>query len=165
MQRTDFSLLVLRVVFGTFLAWHGVNKVRNGIEGTAGWFGSIGMRWPRAQARTAAATEVAGGLLFAAGLLTPLASAMVIATMIIAIVTVHWRVGFFIFLPGGGWEYCASIAVLAAAVSVAGPGKASLDHAAGILSGTGWGVAGVATGAAASVIHLLVSWRRPGGTQ
>lgn len=164
MQRIDTALLLLRIVFGLFLAWHGVNKVRSGIAGTAGWFGSIGMKWPGLQARTAAATEIIGGLMFAFGFLTPLAGSAIIATMLVAIVTVHWRVGFFIFLPGGGWEYCASIAFVAAAVSIAGPGRWSLDHAIGILAGTTAGVSGVALGVLAGVLHLSATWRRSGGT-
>ena len=33
--------------------------------------------------------------------------------MTVAIVVAHWKVGFFIFKPNQGWEYCASIAVTA----------------------------------------------------
>ena len=60
-QSANLSLFLLRVVFGTFLVAHGVNKVKGGIRGTAGWFGSIGMRWPLAQAVLAAATEIGAG--------------------------------------------------------------------------------------------------------
>lgn len=162
MDSTDTALLILRSVFGLFLALHGVNKVRNGLSGTAGWFASIGMRRPRLQARAAVVTEIGGGLLFAFGLLTPVAAAMIIGTMLVAIVTVHWRVGFFIFLPGGGWEYCASIAAVAAAVATAGPGNASLDHATGIHAGAAWGVAAVLVGALGAALHLALTWRRPG---
>ena len=111
----DFGMLVLRVVFGLFLAYHGYNKVfgPGGLTGTTGWFGSIGMRWPRWQARIAATTEVGAGVLLAAGLLTPLAPPAMIGVMVVAIVVAHWKVGFFIFKPNQGWEYCASIAVAA----------------------------------------------------
>ncbi len=127
-------MLVLRIVFGLFLVAHGANKVfgGNGLKGTAGWFGSIGMKWPRWQARLAAATEIGAGLMFAGGLLTPLAAAGMVALMIVAIWTVHWKVGFFVFRPNQGWEYCASIAVVAFVVALAGPGEWSLDHAFGI---------------------------------
>ena len=49
----NFGVLVLRLVFGLFLAYHGYNKVfgGGGLAGTARWFGSIGMRWPQWQAR------------------------------------------------------------------------------------------------------------------
>ena len=69
------------------------------------------MRWPQWQARLAATTEIGAGLLMALGLLTPLAAAGMIGVMMVAIVVDHWKVGFFIFKPNQGWEYCASIAV------------------------------------------------------
>ena len=87
MHQPDLALLLLRGVFGVFLAYHGYNKVfgGNGLQGTAGWFGSIGMKWPLWQARAAAATEIGAGLLFAAGLLTPFAAAGIVAVMVVAI--------------------------------------------------------------------------------
>jgi len=107
----DAGILILRVIFGLFLAYHGYNKFFGaaGLAGPAQFFESMGMRWPRWQARLAATTEVASGLLLAAGLLTPLAAAGMIGLMLVAIVADHWKVGFFIFLPNQGWEYCASI--------------------------------------------------------
>ncbi|MFI0525700.1 MAG: DoxX family protein, partial [Ilumatobacteraceae bacterium] len=86
MQQLDVGLLVLRAVFGVFLAYHGYNKFAGpgGLKGTTGWFGSIGMKWPAWQARLAATTEVGAGVLLAAGLLTPLAAAGVIGVMVVA---------------------------------------------------------------------------------
>ena len=57
---------------------------------------SIGMRWPALQARLAAATEITTGLLFAAGLLTPLAAAGMIGVMTVAFWAAHRHNGFFI---------------------------------------------------------------------
>lgn len=159
MQPVDIALLLLRIVFGIFLAAHGVNKIRSGIDGTARWFASIGMRAPAVQARTAAFVEIVSGLLLCAGLLVPLASAAVVGTMLVAIVTVHWKVGFFIFLPNGGWEYCASIAAVAAAVATSGPGRASVDHALGLHTGWWGGALAAGLGAVAAALHLAVSWR------
>ena len=86
MDPSTSALLVVRLVFGLGLAYHGYNKVfgGGGWRAPPGWFGSIGMKWPALQARLAAATEVAG-LLFAAGLLTPLAAAGMIGVMTVAI--------------------------------------------------------------------------------
>jgi len=107
------------------MAWHGLNKVRGprGIAGTAGWFGSIGMRSPMLNARLAATTEIAAGVALAAGLATPIAAAAIVGMMTVAIITVHWKVGYFVFLPNQGWEYCAAIAVSAAAVALVGAGS------------------------------------------
>lgn len=159
-QSVNLALLLLRVVFGVVLVAHGVNKVKGGIRGTAGWFGSIGMRWPLAQAGLAAATEIGAGLLLAVGLLTPLAAAGMIGVMVVAIVVAHLKAGFFVFRPGQGWEYCASIATVALAVGIAGPGEWSLDHAIGwhpsaSFSGLVAGVGGVV----AAGLQLAVSWR------
>jgi len=130
-DQLNLALLVLRLVFGLFLAYHGYNKFFGGgrLPGTARWFGSIGFTAPKLQALLAASTEVGAGVLLAAGLLTPLAAAAVIGVMVVAIVSSHWKVGFFIFKEGGGWEYCASIAVAAFAIGTIGAGEWSLDEA------------------------------------
>jgi putative oxidoreductase len=151
----DLALLVVRLVFGLFLAAHGYNKVfgGGGLAGTARWFGSIGMRWPQLQARLAAFTELGAGLLFAAGLLTPLGAAGMIGVMTVASYAAH-RGNFFVFKEG--WEYTASIAVAAWAVATIGPGDISVDHAVGLdwEAWDGWigaviaGVVGVAGAAA-----------------
>jgi len=130
-DHVNLALLILRLVFGLFLAYHGYNKFFGGgrLPGTARWFGSMGFRAPRLQALLAASTEVGAGVLLAAGLLTPLAAAGVIGVMVVAIVSAHWKVGFFIFKEGGGWEYCASILIAAFAIGAIGAGEWSLDHA------------------------------------
>ena len=162
MPQLDLALLVLRVVFGVFLAYHGYNKVfgGGGLSGTASWFGSIGMKWPLWQARLAASTEIGAGLLFAAGLITPFAGAGIIGLMIVAIVVAHWKVGFFIFKPNQGWEYCASIAVVAFAVSMIGGGRWSLDHALDI-EFPGWCGAAIAAtvGIGGALAQLTLSYR------
>ena len=164
MPQFDLGLLVLRVVFGLFFAYHGYNKMfgKGGIKGTVGWFAAIGMKWPGAQARIAAVTEMGAGVLLAAGLLTPLAAAGIIGVMVVAIVVAHWKVGFFVFLPNQGWEYCASIAVAAWAIATVGPGRYSLDHVFGwVGEPTAWTGAIVAAmlGVGAAVGQLLVSYR------
>lgn len=166
MQQLDLGLLLLRLVFGVFLAYHGYNKVfgGGGLAGTARWFGSIGMRWPLWQARVAAATEIGAGLMFAAGVLTPLAAAGMVGVMVVAIVVEHWKVGFFIFKPNQGWEYCASIAVVAIAVGTMGAGRWSLDRALD-LELTGWTGAIVVcvAGIGGAITQLAISYR-PKGT-
>lgn len=161
-DQLNLGLLVLRLVLGLFLAYHGWNKVfgGGGLKGTAGWFGSIGMKWPALQARLAAATEIGAGVMLAAGLLTPLAAAGIIGVMVVAIVVAHAKVGFFVFLPNQGWEYCATIALGALSVGIIGPGEWSLDGAldlwfdgwSGLLIAAGVGLAGAA-------LQLATSYR------
>ncbi len=161
-DQMNAGLLLLRLCLGLFLAYHGYNKVfgGGGLKGTASWFGSIGMKWPQWQARLAAATEIGAGLLLAVGLLTPLASAGVIGIMVVAIVVAHAKVGFFVFLPNQGWEYCATIAVGALAVGTTGPGDWALDNTFG-LSFDGWSgsVIAVVVGIGGAVVQLLSSYR------
>lgn len=166
MNAPDIALLVLRVFFGLSLAAHGYNKFfgSGGLSGTAGWFGSIGMRWPKWQARMAATTEMGAGLLLALGLATPLAAAGFIGVMLVAIVVAHRKNGFFVFKPGQGWEYCASIAVVAFAIGTIGAGKYSIDHAIDkdVQEWTGALIAGV-LGVGGAIAQLAVSYRPPKG--
>ena len=97
--------------------------------------------------------------MFAAGFLTALSASAIVAVMTVAIVTVHARVGFFIFLPDGGWEYCASIATVAAAVAVGGAGRLSIDHLLGTGTGPAAGVVMVLAGVLLASVHLAASWR------
>lgn len=158
MSRFDVAVLLLRVSFGLSMTYHGINKVRrNGLSGTSSWFASIGMKMPRLQAKAAASTEIIAGLLLAVGLLTPLASTMFVSLMVVAIWTVHWKVGYFIFLPNGGWEYCASIIVVASAIGIVGPGQMSLDDVFGLSSS--WGIVAFPFGVLAAMCHLALSYR------
>ena len=158
MNRFDVALLLLRSTFGLSMAYHGFNKVRrNGLVGTTGWFASIGLKWPHLQARVAAYTETMAGLLLTLGLLTPIACVSFVSLMIVAIVTVHWKVGYFIFLPNGGWEYCASIAVVATAIGLLGPGKYSVDETIHLSEDFGLWVLPV--GIALALCHLFLTYR------
>lgn len=158
----NVGLLLLRLCLGLFLALHGYNKIfgANGLSGTAAWFAGIGFRWPEMQARLAAATEIGAGLLFALGLLTPVAGAGMIGIMVVAIVVAHWRVGFFVFLPGQGWEYCATIAIGSLAVSVIGPGAFSIDELIGFAP-TGWesGTIAAVVGVGSALLQLSLAYR------
>jgi len=161
-DQLNLGLLILRLCLGLFLAYHGYNKVfgGGGLKGTAGWFGSIGMKWPQWQARLAAATEIGAGLLLAVGLVTPLAAAGVIGIMVVAIVVAHAKVGFFVFLPNQGWEYCATIALGSLAVGTMGAGAWSLDNAVDF-SFDGWSglVITASVGVAGALIQLATSYR------
>jgi putative oxidoreductase len=160
----NLGLLLLRLCLGLFLAYHGYNKFFGGgrIPGTTRWFASMGMKWPRAQALLAACTEIGAGVMFAAGFLTPLAAAGIIGVMVVAIVTEHWKVGFFIFKPNQGWEYCATIAIGALSVATIGAGEWSIDHAIDLDVQDWWGlaIAGI-VGVGGAVLQLATSYRPP----
>ena len=129
----NLGLLLIRVTLGVTLAAHGYNKFFAGgrIPGTAGWFDSMGMKPNgKVHAILAASTEVGAGILFALGLLTPLAAAGFVGLMVVAAWTVHRSSGFFIVK--GGWEYNLVLAVVPVGVALIGPGEHSLDWALGL---------------------------------
>jgi putative oxidoreductase len=146
----NLALLVLHVVIGVLFFAHGVQKVFGwfggyGIDGTAGFMESIGMRPGKLHAWASGLAETIGGLLLALGLLTPIASAMVIAVMVTAIITVHGTKGF--FSSDGGYEFNLILIAVAFALAGVGPGKWSLDHALGIdWTGTGWALIALGAG-------------------
>ena len=61
----NLALLVFRCGIGAVMLAHGINHIWNGgklvIDGTAGWFESMGMRPPLVQAWLASITEIAAG--------------------------------------------------------------------------------------------------------
>jgi putative oxidoreductase len=120
---------------------------------------SLGFRPGRLHATLVGATEMSAGVLLVLGLLTPLASAMVIGVMMVAVATVHLPKGF--FLEKGGFEYNLVVAAAALCLAFVGPGAFSLDHAFGIAwAGGSWGTSALIVGLAAGGIALLV--RNPG---
>ena len=136
---------------GGYFVAHGTQKLfgwfnGHGIEATAGMFGQLGLRPPKAHAFAAGAAETGGGLGLLLGAATPLASSAIIATMLTAIRTVHWRNG--PFNQDQGYEY--NLVLIAAAVALAetGPGSPSIDAARGSkMHGPGWAVLALLLGA------------------
>jgi putative oxidoreductase len=126
----SLGLLIIRLVFGLTLAAYGTQKLLGwfggyGLAGTAGFFDSIGIKPGRTMAFLAGAAEICGGLLFALGLLTPLAAAIMTVTMLVAIFTVTGKKGYWI--TASGCEYNVAIIVVAVGVALAGPGSLALD--------------------------------------
>lgn len=70
-------------------------------------------------------SEFIGGAMFALGLLTPLAGIVIAGTMVVAILKVHGKNGY--WLTKGGYEYCLATLVVAIAVALTGAGQYSLD--------------------------------------
>ncbi|MGY4099798.1 DoxX family protein [Nocardia sp. R16R-3T] len=156
----DIGLLLLRVVFGGLLAAHGSQKLFGWFNG-AGWranaatFDSMGYNPGKLFGTLAGLSEFTGGLLLVLGLLTPLASAIVLGTMINA-VNATWGGG---LLSGKGYEMPLLFAAAGAVVAFTGPGKFSLDHGRPWQrQGVVWGVAAIVVAVIAAMVTLILKW-------
>jgi putative oxidoreductase len=152
----DVALLVLRVIVGALFAAHGAQKLfgwfgGHGLTGTGRFFESVGIKPGRPAAAAAGLAELIGGLMFAAGLLTPVAAALIIAVMTAAIARVHWRQG--LWVTEGGAEYSLVLITVAFAVTATGPGDLSLDQALGVDAvGLDWALGALITGLLAGLV-------------
>ena len=160
----NLGLLILRVVVGPVFAFHGFAKIFRGgrLEGTAGWFDSMGMRPGHVHARFAAFGELATGTCLALGLLTSFAGLGLVALMSVAVWTVHKGKG--LLVTKDGWEYNLVLATIGVTVATLGPGEWSLDDAIGIdLNGT-TGLLIALVGGVAAAAGLLATFYRPPAT-
>jgi putative oxidoreductase len=157
----DVASLVLRAAIGGTMIAHGVKHGRT-LEGTAGWFGSIGFKQPKLQAAASAAVEVGAGSALLAGAATPLAASAVVGTLAVAARSVHLQNGFFI--TGEGYEYVLNLSTAAVALAAIGPGKFSVDRLLGLdgkLTPAQRAALAAGVGLAAAAAQLAVFWERP----
>jgi putative oxidoreductase len=146
----DAGSLVLHGLVGLLFVGHGAQKLfgafgGHGLEGTAGMMDSLGFKPGRLHALASGSAEFAGGILLALGLLVPLAAALIIAVMLVAIVSVHLKKG--IWNQNGGIELPLVYGAIAFALTAVGPGDVSLDSAFGLdLAGLGWALGALAVG-------------------
>jgi putative oxidoreductase len=150
--------LIARVTIGGLFVGHGTQKLFGwfggpGPEGTAQMMENLELRPGHRHARAAGMAETAGGAMLALGALTPVAGALLSATMFTAIRKVHLARG--LWNSGGGYEYNVTLIASIAGLIDGGPGSPSVDHALGIdRTGSGWALASVAAGAAGSALAI-----------
>jgi putative oxidoreductase len=131
----NVALLILRVVVGILFMGHGAQKLFGvfgglGLAGFADWLQGLGLRPARVWAIVAGVCEFGGGLLFALGLITPIAALALLAVMLMAVATVYWTKG--LWVTKGGYEYNLVLSAIAVALALAGPGIYALDYVFGI---------------------------------
>ncbi|MFD0403658.1 DoxX family protein [Kitasatospora sp. NPDC127121] len=155
----DAGLLLLRLVLGLTMAAHGSQKLfgwfgGGGIDGTGQFFTMSGYPAGNAMAVVAGLTETLGGLALAVGLLTPLAGAAIVGTMVNAI-AVTWGGGF--FAPKGS-EYELLLTAGAAALALTGPGRYAVDRFLPVLRAhrLAYGAAAVLVGLVTAGVILLL---------
>ena len=159
MLSKDIGLLMVRVVAGLTMAAHGTQYLfgwfgGGGLAGAATFFSRSGYQHADLMAVIAGLSETLGGLGLTVGLLTPLAAAAIVGTMVNAM-AVKWSGGFF---APRGVEYELLMAVAVAAVAIAGPGRFAVDRFVPVLRDhrIRYGVTGVALGIVVAVLTLVL---------
>jgi len=124
-RQIDAALTLLRVVLGITFIMHGGQKLFvYGLDGVAGSFAQMGIPAANLMGPFVAFVEFFGGIAIVLGLLTRLAALGVGATMVVAILTVHLKAGFF---NPGGVEFPLSLLGTAITLAITGAGAFSLD--------------------------------------
>lgn len=155
----DAGLLIVRLALGLTVAAHGAQKLfgwfgGGGLEGTGQFFAMSGYPSGKTMALIAGLSETLGGLGLVLGLLTPLAGAAALGTMINAM-AVKWGGGFF---APAGVEYELLLAATAAGLALTGPGRLAVDRRLPVLRAHRLlhGIAAVVLAAVIAGLVLLV---------
>ena len=119
------GITVLRLVVGIIYTVHGLQKlVVYGFAGVSKNFAALGLPFPDVSAVVVTLLEFIGGLLLIAGLFSRPAAVLLAIEMLVAILAVHLKAGF--FLPGG-FEYPLALLAADIALALTGPGAFALD--------------------------------------
>jgi putative oxidoreductase len=94
MLAARWALFPLRLVVGYGFVAHGLAKWGRGPAGFGKLLHQIGVPFPVPTAWAVTLLEVFGGLALLAGLFVALASVPLLCSMLVAMVTIHWRYGF-----------------------------------------------------------------------
>lgn len=117
----SIGVSLLRIHFGIILLAHGWLKVYVfSIAGTVGYFASIGL--PPIIAYLVIFGELVGGLALILGIQTRLAAALAVPIVFGAAV-MNGGNGWLHSASGGGWEYAASLTVIAVSLAIMGSGQ------------------------------------------
>jgi putative oxidoreductase len=114
----NVALLALRLVAGLAFVLHGWPKAKDP-------FGWMGPGTPAILQALAVLSELGGGVGWMLGFLTPLASAAIACTMVVAICH-HAFVNGDPFL--GGYELATIYLAIALVLATIGPGRLAVDH-------------------------------------
>jgi putative oxidoreductase len=157
------GLFLIQLTVGALVFGHGAQKLLGwfggfGLDGTAGYMESIGLRHGRLMAGVGGANEMLGGALVATGLFMPLGAALIGAAMVVASRTDHRGKGLWIWNYGS--EHVLTNAAVVVGLAIAGPARWSLDNAIGWdVHGLGWGI-GAAAAALVGGGSVIALFRR-----
>ncbi|MEV6816272.1 DoxX family protein [Micromonospora sp. NPDC051296] len=123
----DVGVLLARIGVGIVFFAHGWQKlVTNGVDGTAAFFGQVGVPLPTTSAWFATGVELLGGAALILGAAVPVAGVLLALQMIGAFVFVHAGNG--LFVDQGGYELVLTLAAASLLLAAVGAGRFSLDH-------------------------------------
>jgi putative oxidoreductase len=117
------GLLILRLVLGIIMLYHGWPKLTN-LGGTIEGFSGMGIPLPALAAVFATVAEIVGGLLILVGAFTDIAGLLFAIDMLGAIIFVHAKNGF--SAANGGVEFPLALLAMALTVALVGPGQYSV---------------------------------------
>jgi putative oxidoreductase len=160
---SDVGVLIVRLAVGLTFAAHGVQKILGwwGGPGFAGWTAGIvrmGLRPAPFWAAFSAGVELFGGLLLAL-VLTPIASAFLVAQSIYIVVRTHLPRGF--WNSKGGIEFPLQLLAGSLLVAASGPGAIALDPALGIDLGPWWRAGFLAVAITGSLFAMVIARPQP----
>ncbi len=121
----EWGITILRLVVGVVFAAHGGQKLfMAGFAGVAAFMGKVGIPFPMLAAVVVTLVEFLGGLALVLGVFTRWAALLLAIDMLVALLTVHLRGGF--FLPAGV-EFVLTLLAANIALAALGSGRASVD--------------------------------------
>jgi putative oxidoreductase len=128
-MHTGWGIVPLRVVVGVVFAMHGGQKLFGpGVAGVTNFFTRLGIPMPDVAAPIVIGVELFGGLALLLGLGTRIAGLLLAADMLVALLKVHLKAGF--FLPGG-YEFVLTLLAACVTLALTGPGRLSIEAAVG----------------------------------
>jgi len=120
-NKKSLGISIIRIHLGIILLAHGWLKVSVfTVLGTVGYFSSIGL--PPIVAYLVIFGELVGGFALVLGIQTRLASALTVPILFGA-AAMNSGNGWLHSSTGGGWEYAASLTVIACAIAISGSGQ------------------------------------------
>lgn len=123
----SWGLTVLRVAVGVVFLMHGTQKLFSiGVPGVAGLMGSIGIPFPKFFGVVLTLVELFGGAALILGVATRLTALLLAVDMVVAILKVHLKNGFFMPM---GFEFAFTLLAANVCLLLAGAGAASVDGA------------------------------------
>lgn len=122
----ETGIALVRIILGVVFFAHGYLKFfKMGIDGTVGFFTSVGIPVPELAAWFVTALEMIGGIALILGIFTPVLGVLFAIEMAGVLLTAKRGQGFF---APKGYEFELTLLVASAAIALTGPGALSLKN-------------------------------------